>query len=153
MFWLFRSTLVSDPVLGKIASYRQWFEKRLDDAIQAADAKKSIEMQQQQQQQEQQQQNWEEKKKKNGNNGGAGKANFTKNTFVVSGLIKKTLQKGSEIRNSLKRLGCKWSGLWTGSESPTIWNPDKWPPFCEKHFEILTKTSGFWMVRFSKGWD
>lgn len=34
-----------DPVLGKIASYRQWFEKRLDDAIQAADAKKAIEQQ------------------------------------------------------------------------------------------------------------
>ena len=74
---------VSDPVLGKIASYRQWFEKRLDDAIQAADAKKSIEMQQQQQQQEQQQQNGEEKKKKNGNNGGAGKANFTKNKQLL----------------------------------------------------------------------
>ncbi len=36
---------LSDPVLGKIASYRQWFEKRLGDAIQAADAKQAIELQ------------------------------------------------------------------------------------------------------------
>jgi Sec7-like guanine-nucleotide exchange factor len=34
--------------LGKVAEFRQWFEKRLDDAIQAAE----IEQQQQQQQQE-----------------------------------------------------------------------------------------------------
>ena len=36
-------------------------------------------------------------------------------------------------------------------ESPTIWNPDKWQPFCQKPFEIWTKSpdfewSGFWMV-------
>ena len=29
------------------------------------------------------------------------------------------------------------------SRSPTICNPDKWPPFCLKPFEIWTKMSGF----------
>ena len=33
--------------------------------------------------------------------------------------------------------------------SPTIWNLDWWPPFCQKPFEIRTKLSRFWMVRFS----
>ena len=37
--------IVPDPVLGKIASYRLWFEKRLGDAIQAADAKQAIDLQ------------------------------------------------------------------------------------------------------------
>ena len=32
------------------------------------------------------------------------------------------------------------------SGSPTILNPKKWPPFCQKTFEIWTKTSGFRMV-------
>ena len=48
-----------------------------------------------------------------------------------------------------KRLGCKWSWFWKGAEiqkpnhlksgqmatimSKTIWNPDKWPPFCKKN--------------------
>ena len=39
------------------------------------------------------------------------------------------------------------------SGSPTIWNPEKQPPFCQKPFDIWTKTAGFWMVRFSNGWD
>ena len=33
------------------------------------------------------------------------------------------------------------------SGSTTIWNLDKWPPFCQKLFQIGTKMSGFWMVR------
>ena len=37
--------IVPDPVLGKIASYRLWFEKRLGDAIQAADANQAIDLQ------------------------------------------------------------------------------------------------------------
>ena len=47
-----------------------------------------------------------------------------------------------------KRLGCKWSGYGMGSDiwKPTIWNPDKWLPFCQKQFEIRTKWSGFQMV-------
>ena len=42
-----------------------------------------------------------------------------------------------------------------GSEiwKPNHWNPDKWLPFCQKPFEIRTNMSGFWMVRFSNGWD
>ena len=32
------------------------------------------------------------------------------------------------------------------SRSSTIWNSDNWLPFCQKPFEIQTKTSGFWMV-------
>ena len=39
------------------------------------------------------------------------------------------------------------------SGSPTIWNPDKWLPFCQKLLEIQTKTSRFQMVQFSNGWD
>ena len=34
------------------------------------------------------------------------------------------------------------------SGSPTIWNPDKWPLFCQKPFEIQTKMSRFWMVEW-----
>ena len=58
-----------------------------------------------------------------------------------------------------KRLGCKWSGLWIGSE---IWNSNhlksgKWRPFCQKPFEIQTLTdfkwSGFQMVgAIGKAW-
>ena len=39
------------------------------------------------------------------------------------------------------------------SGSLTIWNPEKWQPFCQKPFEIHTKMSDFLMVPFSKGWD
>ena len=64
------------------------------------------------------------------------------------------IQWGSEIWPSL---GFEWSkrgwvanGLdleWDlNSGSPTIWNPVKWPPFCQKPFEIRTKTSRFRMV-------
>ena len=35
------------------------------------------------------------------------------------------------------------------SISPTIWNPEKWPSFCQKIFEIRTKMFRFWMVQFS----
>ena len=46
-----------------------------------------------------------------------------------------------------KRLGWLLNGLnfeWDlKSESPTIWNLDKWQPFCQKSFEIQTKTSRF----------
>ena len=54
-----------------------------------------------------------------------------------------------------KRLGCKLTGFWTNlkSWSPTIWKLDKWPTFCHKPFEMQTKMSRFWMVRFSNGWD
>jgi hypothetical protein len=58
---------ITDPILGKMASYRQWFEKRLGDAIQAADAQQSIEQQQQPRDEE-------KEKKKNGNNGRQGSA-------------------------------------------------------------------------------
>ena len=36
------------------------------------------------------------------------------------------------------------------SGSPTIWNQDKWLPFCQKPLEIQT---WYWMVQFSNGWD
>ena len=62
-----------------------------------------------------------------------------------------------------KRLGFKWYLFGMGSVIrnpnhlksiiPTIWNPDKWQPFCQKPFEIRTKMSGFQMVWFSNGWD
>ena len=47
-----------------------------------------------------------------------------------------------------KILGCKWSRFWMGSESrnPNHLKSDKWPPFCQKPFEIQTKVFGFWMV-------
>ena len=56
------------------------------------------------------------------------------------------IQWGSEIRTSLD---LKWSKRgWVANfewdlkfRSPIIWNPDKWPPFCQKPF---------WMVFFSK---
>ena len=72
---------ISDPILGKMASYRQWFEKRLGDAIQAADAQQSIEQQQPRDE--------DKEKKKNGNkgkNGSAGKSEKRLNTdnFVTS---------------------------------------------------------------------
>ena len=38
------------------------------------------------------------------------------------------------------------------SGSPAIRNPDKWPAFCQKPFEIRTKTSRFWKVWYSKGY-
>ena len=47
-----------------------------------------------------------------------------------------------------KRGGLQIIQIWNG-----IWNPDKWVPFCQKLFEICTKTSGFWMDQFSNGWD
>ena len=71
------------------------------------------------------------------------------------------IQWGSEIRPSLD---FEWSKRGWVANSPdfkwdlksgssTIWNPDKYPPFSQKPFEILTKTSVFWMVLFSTGWD
>ena len=54
----------------------------------------------------------------------------------------------SGFRMVKKRLVWKWSKFWMGS-----WNPNKWPLFCPKPFKIQTKTSRFWMVRFSNGWD
>ena len=59
----------SDPVLGKISSYRQWFEKRLGDAIQAADAKQAIE-QQQPTPEEEEQERQKSKQERNGNKKG-----------------------------------------------------------------------------------
>ena len=45
-------------------------------------------------------------------------------------------------------LDFKWN---LKSGSPTIWNPGKWQPFCQKHFEIWTKTSGIWNGQVFKG--
>ena len=51
------------------------------------------------------------------------------------------IQWGFEIQTSLD---FEWD---LKSVSSTIWNPDKWPPFCLKPFEIRqTKRSGFQMV-------
>ena len=71
------------------------------------------------------------------------------------------IQWGSEIWTSLDFKLSKRSWVANGldfkwnlkSGSPTIWNLDKWVPFCQKPFEIRTKMSGFWMVRFLNGWD
>ena len=54
-----------------------------------------------------------------------------------------------------KRLVCKWSGFRMGSQiqKPTIWNLDKWTPFCQKTIWNLDKISIFWMVQTSNGWD
>ena len=68
--------------------------------------------------------------------------------------------RGSEIWTSLD---FKWSKRgWVAyglnfewdlkSRCPTIWNLDKWAPFCQKPFEIWTKTSGFQMFQFLNGW-
>ena len=86
--------------------------------------------------------------------------------------MKKWIQWGSEIRPSLdyqwsyrgwvaNGLNFEWDLghiIWSfpessKSRSPTIWNPDKWPSFFQKPFEIRTKMSGFWVVRFLSGWD
>jgi hypothetical protein len=67
-FFLLSFFPFSDPVLGKIASYRVWFEKRLGDAIQAADAKQAIEQQQQPTPEEKDKQ--KNKKEENGNRKG-----------------------------------------------------------------------------------
>ena len=61
------------------------------------------------------------------------------------------LQWGSEIRTSLDFEWSKRGWVANGpdferdlkSGSPTIWNRDKWLPFCQKSFEIWTKTAGF----------
>ena len=68
---------------------------------------------------------------------------------------------GSEIQNSLdfKWLiigwvaNCPVFALDLKSGSPTIWNREKCLPVCQRPFEIWTKTSRFWMVQFSNGWD
>ena len=57
-------------MLGKIASYRVWFEKRLGDAIQAADAKQAIEQQQQPTPEEEEKDKQKNKKEENGNRKG-----------------------------------------------------------------------------------
>ena len=36
------------------------------------------------------------------------------------------------------------------SESPTLWNQDKWPSFCQKTFEIWTEMSRFYPDPFEK---
>ena len=67
---------------------------------------------------------------------------------------------------------CKWCGIWMDlkselfwilngqdfewdlkSGSPTVWNKDQLPPFCQKPFEIRTKMSKFWMAWFWNGYD
>ena len=61
------------------------------------------------------------------------------------------MQWRSEIRTSLDFEWSKRCWVANGpkfewdlkSGSPTICNPDKWPPFCQKPFEIWTKTSRF----------
>ena len=61
---------------------------------------------------------------------------------------------GSEIQTSLDLEWLKWGWVVNGPDlewnlkfgSPTIWNPGKWVPFCQKPFEIRTKMSKFWMV-------
>ena len=73
---------------------------------------------------------------------------------------KNLIQWGSEIRTSLDFKWLKRGWVANGlnfkldlkSWSPTIWNSDKWPPFCQKPLEIWTKMSRFWMVQFSNGW-
>ena len=57
------------------------------------------------------------------------------------------------ILNSQKRLGANSPDFeWDlKSVSPTIWNPDKWLPFCQIIWN-LDKKSGFCMVQFSRGW-
>ena len=61
------------------------------------------------------------------------------------------IQQGSEIWTSLdyewSKRGWVANGLeseWDPkSESPTLGNPYKWLPFCQKPFEIQTKMLGF----------
>ena len=73
---------------------------------------------------------------------------------------KMKIQWGSKLRTSLyfEWLKRSWVANCTDFEwdlksgSPTIWNPGKWLPFCQKPFEIQTKTSGFWIFQFSNGW-
>ena len=46
-----------------------------------------------------------------------------------------------------------WISNGTWNPDQTIWNLAQWPPCCQKPFEIRTKTSRFWMVQFSNGWE
>ena len=69
-----------------------------------------------------------------------------KTTWYGANLV----QCGSEILTPKfwmvkKRLVWKWYRFLIASEiqSPTIWKPDKWPPFCQKPLEIWTKGQDF----------
>ena len=72
-------------------------------------------------------------------------------SFAQTGMV---IQWGSEIRTSLDFEKLKGGWVPNGpdfewdlkSGSPTIWNLNKWLPFCQKLFEIRTKMSGFWMI-------
>ena len=71
------------------------------------------------------------------------------------------VQWGSEIQTSLDLKWLKRGWVANGQDlelamksvSPNIWNLDKLQPFCQKTFDIWTKMSGFWTVRFLNGWD
>ena len=83
--------------------------------------------------------------------------------FIIVGSLPSfiEIQWGSEIRTSLDSEWSKRCWVANGvdfewdlkSGSPTIRNPYKWPPSCQKPFEFWTKMSGFCMVQFLNGWD
>ena len=54
-----------------------------------------------------------------------------------------------------KRLGCKWSRFQMGSEirKPNHLKSEQMAPFCQKPFDVGTKTSWFIMVWLLNGWD
>ena len=96
-------------------------------------------------------------------------------TYTLKILIMNTPGKPGQRFNKLTVLSSNWSEIppsldfewskrgWVAngldfkwdlkSRSPTVWNPDKGPPFCPKSFEIRTKTFGFWMFRDFKWLD
>ena len=84
-----------------------------------------------------------------------------KNYWISFDCQKMLLQRGYEIQTSLDFEWLKRGWVANGldfkrdlkSRSPTIWNADKWSPFCPKPLEIRTKMSRFWMGQFSNGWD
>ena len=53
------------------------------------------------------------------------------------------------ITDGKKRLDCEWSRSQMGSETPK----PNYLKSRQKPFEIWTKLSGFWMIRFLNGWD
>ena len=75
-------------------------------------------------------------------------------TTIWMPVLKSSLHWGSEIQTSLdfdwSKRGWVANGLnleWDLKfRSPTVWNPDKWPTFCQKPLEIRTKMSGYRMV-------
>ena len=76
--------------------------------------------------------------------------------FLLCNLLKLTITYSGDLKSGLVWIwnGQKEVGLQMVWISNGIWSPEakpfeirtKWPPFCQKPFEIQTNISGFWMT-------